>query len=85
MYQPKIVALGATRCADVLPPAARRLHHLVMGSRAIADEPVAEGDRSVVDDFGHLKRLQAAVAAAGAECGWAFVHGVPLRQFQLIG
>ena len=50
-----ILSRGPAPFGGILPPAARRLHHLVMGARALADEPVAERYRTIVDDFGHLK------------------------------
>jgi hypothetical protein len=59
VYEPQ---LGLTRSrrrsatlGDVLTPAARRLDHLIMRSRPLIDEPIAESDRAVVDDLRYLK------------------------------
>src|SRR4029450_7268628 len=59
VYEPQ---LGLTRSrrrpatlGDVLTPAARRLDHLIMRSRPLIDEPIAERYRAVVDDLRYLK------------------------------
>lgn len=56
-----------------------------MGGRALGDEPVGEGDGTVVDEFGDLKRRQAAVATAEEGYDMTLVHGFPAGDVRLIG
>src|SRR3972149_6167675 len=49
---------------NVLPTAARRLHHLIVGARTLIDKPVAERHCRIVNHRSHLKATQFAVAAA---------------------
>jgi hypothetical protein len=58
---------------DVLPTAARSLHHLVVGTGTRADEAVAEGHGGIIDKGGDLVGTQFPVTAARAEAagtGW---------------
>src|SRR3989338_11094964 len=67
------VAGGRSRSAalrDVLPAAARRLHHLIMGARTLIYKPVAERHCRIVNHRGHLEAAQLAVAAARSQPAW---------------
>jgi len=57
----------AATLGDVLPAAARRLHHLVHGAGTLVEEAVAKRDRRIVDHCRDLEGSQVAIATAGTE------------------
>ena len=58
---------GAAAFGDVLSPAARRLHHLIVRARTLAHETVAETHRAVVHQRRHLKGAQLPVTTTRSQ------------------
>src|SRR6266568_2421067 len=70
---------------DILHPAARRLHHLVVGARLFLHEPPAENHRAVIRKLRRLETPQLAVAAMRRNQTPGVVRpGWPVRPVRII-
>jgi hypothetical protein len=65
----------------ILFAASRRLNYLIMGAGALVYKTVAEYDSSVIDNLGHLKRLQITITAVRRDEFGRFLH---VSHFELL-